>query len=406
MSATPRERFVALDRLRALAVLLMIQGHAFSELLDREVQSGPWYRLHKLVHGLTAPMFLMGAGLAFGITTYPRWESFHAGGEEHRARLRRYASITLLGYALQLPGQSLRALRSTSAEVWREILAVGPLQLIGVTLFVAQLTTRLASGPRQHARAALGVGLIMALMAPYAWHVEPASLDAPLLMAFLNGRTGSQFAAFPWMAYVLVALGLAGAVATRRGAERLRNGARWAAAGGLACGVTYTLYRLEVNPYGEHDFWHSSPIDAVFRMGGVALFLALASVLATRPGKVDRALAILARHSLLAYVTHLWLLYGAFEMTGLVDRVGRQTLSIEGAAGASLGLIALTVAVIVAWRHVQHTGLIHNVFERLTRLSSRWHIARRSSWSWTKSGTDLTDGASARGSVSPAPHSS
>ena len=25
-------------------------------------------------------------------------------------------------------------------------------------------------------------------------------------------------------------------------------------AGALACGVTYSLYRARVNPYGEHDF--------------------------------------------------------------------------------------------------------------------------------------------------------
>lgn len=406
MSDSPQGRFVALDRLRALAVLLMIQGHAFSELLDREVQSGTWYRLHRLVHGLTAPMFLMGAGLAFGITTYPRWEVFRAGGSEHRARLRRYASITLLGYALQLPGNSLRALRSTSPDVWREILSVGPLQLIGVTLFAAQLMTRVASGPRQHARAALGVAVIIALTAPYAWGVEPGSLDAPLLLAFLNGHTGSQFAAFPWMAYVLVALALSCAGTTERGHRWLRSGPRWAAVGGLCCGATYALYRARVNPYGVHDFWHSNPLDTVFRMGGVALFLALASMWASRPGKVDRALAILARHSLLAYVAHLWLLYGVFSAPGLVDLVGHGSLSLEESMWASLGLIAVTVTLIVAWRHLQHTRLIPNVFERLTRLSSSWHIAHPSWRSWSKSGPNVTDGASARGSVSPAPHSS
>ncbi|MCA9579104.1 MAG: DUF1624 domain-containing protein, partial [Myxococcales bacterium] len=127
MSNPPQGRWVALDRLRAIAVLLMIQGHLFHELLDPAAQTGPWFRLHKLFHGMTAPMFLMGAGLAFGLTTYPRWETFRSGGPEHTARLRRYALIVLLGYALQLPGHSLSSLFSRSPEVWAQIVKVGPL---------------------------------------------------------------------------------------------------------------------------------------------------------------------------------------------------------------------------------------------------------------------------------------
>ena len=406
MSDSPSGRFVALDRLRALAVLLMIQGHAFFELLDPAATRGTWYRLHKLVHGLTAPMFLMGAGLAFGITTYPRWERFRTHGAEHHARLRRYALIVLLGYALQLPGHSLRSLGSPSPDVWRTILAVGPLQLIGVTLLFAQLGTRVLPTPRSHALGALTLGLVVTLVAPFAWNVAPASPDASGLLAFLNGRTRSQFPVFPWAAFVLGALALSVACTSARGARWLRSGLRWGVAGALACGVTYALYRARVNPYGEHDFWHSSPLYTVFRAGGVALFLALVSVLASRPGKLDRGLAILSRHSLLAYVTHLLLLYGSFPVPGMVHALGRGELGIEAATLASLGLIVATVAVIVAWRHIRHTGLIPNSFQRLTRLLSGWHTARATLGTWTESETHVTERSGVHGSVSPAPRSS
>ena len=147
-------------------------------------------------------------------------------------------------------------------------------------------------------------------------------------------------------------------------------------------------------------------MNTVFRAGGVALFLALVSVRASRPGKLDRGLRILSRHSLLAYVTHLLLLYGSFPVPGMVHALGRGTLGIEAATLASLGLIVATVAVIVAWRHIQHTGLIPNSFQRLTRLLSGWHTTRATLDAWTKSETHVTERSGVHGPVSPAPRSS
>src|SRR5262249_12613026 len=64
-----RRRWLALDVLRGVAVLLMIQGHTFTALLDPAHYVGNWSRWHSLLHGLTAPMFLLGGGLAYGFVT-------------------------------------------------------------------------------------------------------------------------------------------------------------------------------------------------------------------------------------------------------------------------------------------------------------------------------------------------
>jgi uncharacterized membrane protein len=62
-------RWLALDLLRFLAVLLMVQGHTFTALIEDAVRALGWYRWHSYVHGYTAPLFMFSAGLAFGVTT-------------------------------------------------------------------------------------------------------------------------------------------------------------------------------------------------------------------------------------------------------------------------------------------------------------------------------------------------
>ncbi len=49
-----------------------------------------WFDAHRYVHGFTAPMFLLGAGLAFGITTLPNLDAHAVWGTRMRARLSRY----------------------------------------------------------------------------------------------------------------------------------------------------------------------------------------------------------------------------------------------------------------------------------------------------------------------------
>ena len=185
------------------------------------------------------------------------------------------------------------------------------------------------------------------------------------------------------------------------GLRWLRSGATWAVGGALACATTYTLYRHHVNPYGEHDFWHSNPLYVGFRAGGVALWLAAASFFAGRARRLDRGLAILARHSLFAYVAHLLILYGSFPVPGFVHVLGRDSLSIPEATAASLLLIGLTVALIVTWRHVQHTRLIPNGFRSLTRLLARCDIRALALRAWTK-GTPSS--AHSEGSLAAARH--
>lgn len=302
-------RWLALDVFRALAVLWMIQGHTFTALLGTPDAFGQLYRL---LHGLTAPMFLTGAGLAYGIVNFSAQKPVVAGRS-----LRRASMLLAFGTVLQLPAASLWASMSL-AELLRAALLPGALQLVAACLGLAELLRALSRGrARWFAGLAASVAVALTLLAPWVWGLGLS--HRYLLGSWLDGQTGGPFPLAPWPSFFLL-----GAAISACWGARLWREPRWVALHGLvglgASALCYALFasgeRL-TTLYGEHAFWLTNPMFVAFRAG---LVLAWLGVLSSASGVIARALAAwpglarvvsaLSRHSLIAYVVHLSLLYG------------------------------------------------------------------------------------------------
>lgn len=340
-------RWLALDRLRALAVLLMVQGHTFTALMKPgELPSGV-ERIHKLIHGLTAPMFLLGAGMAFAITSYPRYATQRLDPAVFRSRMQRCLLLLVIGYGLQLPGGSLLAAFRAEGPRLAMVLRVGPLHLIALTLFISQLLTRVLPSARLHAATITGLGLLVSLGTPAVWKSATSEVWGMGLGSWLDSRYGSNFPVFPWASFVMFGVGLGGLLAV----GRRPKGATFALAGGALCAATYALYSLQWVDVSPEWFWHTSPCYVAFRIGLVLLFLALFHVGENDPkaqANSGRSLtAVLTRHSLAAYVVHLLVLYGTPLTPNIVHRVGR-TLSLAEASSVFVGVMLLTLLVAAA----------------------------------------------------------
>lgn len=351
------ERFVALDRLRALAVVSMVQGHTFTALLADGELPHELKRIHSLIHGLTAPAFLFGAGLAFGVATYPRYAQHREGGAPLQRRLRRYAGLLAIGYALQLPGSSLFAALRLQGDQLVPVLRVGPLQLIALCLGVAQLAVLLFRSPARHALAALVLGLLLMFTAPLVWTADASAFGGVFVASWLDGRTGSLFPIFPWASYTL--LGTAASFLLTQPAQRAIGGVHWLLAGLATAGASYALFRAGVRLADEPLFWRASPLFVCFRLGLVLIVLGLLHAGTERARSNQRQLAalgghgraswsaLLARHSLAAYVCHLLLLYGTPLTPSLHHKVGGSLTAPEATAVFVL-LMLLTAGVIKA----------------------------------------------------------
>jgi uncharacterized membrane protein len=342
-----RRRWLALDRLRATAIVLMVQGHTFSALLDPSALSKGVERVHSLVHGLTAPMFLLGAGLTFGVTSYPRYAQQRLDRALFRSRMQRCALLMLVGYALQLPGGSPLAIFSATQAEKMLLLRVGPLHLIALTLCVSQLLMRAIGSPRLHALAVSALGLAIVGFTPAVWKGGYSARLGPGLGNWLDDHFGSHFSLFPWASFMLLGVGIGGLVCA--GDERQRARALLAA-GGLLAGGSYTLFALDLAGFEPHWFWYTSPCYVAFRLGIVLLVLGALHRRGDRAQRTDSAevkpglTAILTRHSLAAYVAHLLLLYGT-PLTPNLARRFAQRLSLPETCFVFAAVMLLTVGI-------------------------------------------------------------
>lgn len=335
-------RFRPLDRLRAVAVVLMVQGHTFTALLAPDALPLEVLNVHALLHGLTAPMFLFGAGFAFAVASYPRYQAFRSQPALVLARLRRYALLLALGYGLQLPGASLSAaLRLDEAELV-PVLRVGPLHLMALCMTFCQLSIFLARSPTAHALGMLAAATTMAALAPWVYGSQLGTAFGPLLGAWLDASRGSLFPLFPWASFALFGVAV-GARAVRRPIGMHH----FLLSGSLLAATSYALFRFGVRLAAPLWFWHASPLYVLFRIGLVACLLGLFH-LGTRATTPSRLGVTLAQHSLVAYVTHLLVLYGTPFTPNLAHRFER-TLGLVETSVACAGIMLLTLLATFAW---------------------------------------------------------
>jgi acyltransferase len=354
---TPCERWTALDKLRALAVVLMIQGHTFAALLRADQMPVGIRHLHSVLHGLTAPAFLYGAGLAFGTATYARYGEHRAIGSALQRRLWRYLMLVLLGYALQLPGGSLWAAVRAQGDQLTLMCRVGPLQLIGVTLGFCQLAVLALSTPRRHATVAAALGGVVMLGATPIAQTGLAAAASPFLGSFLDDRGGSNFPIFPWSAFVLLGIGSAGVLYHQ---ERLRRALPFVSIGALSALCAYTVFRQAAAQHEEGWLWRTSPSYLVFRLGLVVLLLGMLHLGHLGSAQAEPRAAwssLLAKQSLAAYVVHLLLLYGTPLTPNVALAYGKSLSLAQTSVACGLMLVA-TLAITRLWDWLEHRQLV------------------------------------------------
>jgi uncharacterized membrane protein len=336
------KRFWALDRLRALAVVLMIQGHTFTALMQPRAFSPAVDRVHGLLHGLTAPAFLFGAGLAFGFATYGRYESHRQLGRATQRRFVRYLSLLAIGYALQLPGASLWAAFHVHGAQLELVCRIGPLQLVALTLGLCQLAIVVVPTPRLHAALSAALGLAVLAGADVVGRAGLSDRLPLVLGALFDDNHGSQFPLFPWASFALFGVALAGLLRER---ARPPHMASYMALGGLLVVAAFAALESGLAPFDNHWFWRTSPTYFAFRLGLVVIALGLL-VRREDPTRSDEdgLTALLARRSLTAYVAHLLLLYGTPFTPNLVYRLGA-TLNLVQVSVTFALIFAATIAI-------------------------------------------------------------
>lgn len=357
-----KERWRALDLLRFVAVVLMVQGHTFAALLEPAIRRDPSLLWHDYLHGLTAPLFFFASGVAFGTATLKHWALHTTWGLPVTKRLTRYGWLLFIGYMLSLPDLSFRSLFGPrSHEAALAFFRVDALQHIAVSLIIVEGLLLGLKRKRPFAWSVTIVGAILVLTAPSVWRLPVEDWLALPFAAYVNIDTGSIFPLFPWMGFICAGV-IAAGLSFDESDKTLKPhiALRYAATGLALWSVADVLQRSGINPFGAHDYWKVSPIFFGTRLGwvlmGFALLCALESASrwwAGRRGSLSAAatgslLRTIGQETLGVYVFHLLLLYGSPFFVGLTGGYAH-SLDVLEASWVAVLLLVVSVVLALLW---------------------------------------------------------
>jgi uncharacterized membrane protein len=317
----------------------MVQGHSLDVLLAPSHRAGAFFSTWMFLRGITAPMFLVLAGVAFSIVTARRWDAYLHYSPEMRRRIFRFSSLIFFGYAMHSPVRSPFDIPGLSAESWQSWSQVDVLQCIGVTLLTIQLLILVLRTPARLAAVVGALAVSIALITPLTWHPALTGHFPPFIAAYLNGLSGSVFPLFPWAAYICAGVWLGHWYLHRKTAQvPLLLG------GGLGLIVLgFALEKPMSLLFDNFALWRTSPNIFILKVGCVCVFLAAINLVTRHVSFPRRPTQALAQESLPVYLLHLAVLYGSAWNLGLRQYVG-DTLGVRATLlWVSLLLVSMTL---------------------------------------------------------------
>ena len=291
------ERVRAVDWLRGIAVLFMIQCHALVLLLP-DLRQGDTTKFLLKLDGLVAPAFLFSAGLALSMLLVRS----AAGGKQGDRLGRNFKrALQVLGVATLVNWMWFPLLREP-----RWLARLDILHCVGLSLLlVLPVATALASRPRVLRGVALALALVVFFLSPLGEAVEGRWAYV------LNKSTGAVFPLLPWLGFTWLGA-YVGAVTGEQGRAGLVRALLFL----IGLGATGWLAAEPLNDlYPWHRFFVTNPSNAAERSMWVCLVLLGLVELERRtasegaPSRVRRFVETFGTSSLSAYFFHEALLY-------------------------------------------------------------------------------------------------
>ncbi|MFA6457759.1 MAG: heparan-alpha-glucosaminide N-acetyltransferase domain-containing protein [Bacteroidota bacterium] len=335
-----KQRYLFIDLLRFIAVLFMIQGHTFDATLPYSVRHHALFTAHDFFHGFIAPLFLFASGVAFGISTFKKWDEHIVLSRKVYKRIGRFVSLLIIGYALHLPFLSLQKIiaEATPAEI-ASFLQVDALHCIAVTLLILQIGVLVLKTEKRFVLFTAILAAVIIFGAPFVWSATLRQTVPLWLLSYINAENNSWFPIFPWSGFLLVGVLFSwffiNAKEHHHAIALMRN---IAIVGAVSFIVPLLVIDVPFGLYPVHDVWKANPLIVMARLGFVAM--ATAGVFyAEHSLKVRSTVAqIMGRESLFIYILHLVILYGSVLNRGL-----QQTMT-EGLSVLQSALVFLLIA--------------------------------------------------------------
>ncbi len=334
-------RYGFIDLLRGFALVMMIETHIVNAYLPVVLRKGSaFFFWLSFVNGLVAPGFLFAAGFSVVLQSNSQWDNWLHFRPPFWRQMRRLGFICLVAYFNHLEGfKWSRYLRNWGDRtMWAKTLQVDVLQCIVVSLLVVHLLILVL---RRKNLLAWGTCLLagcVAFVTPWIWSLDFRGRLPLSLALFLNPHGISLFPIFPWICFVLAgscaSCFFLKSVELRKIPEFMRGiailGVLMIAAGLMLRHAPYTLP-------GYANFYTTSPLYIMIRIGCILLISVLLYSLETGMQWVPRPIQLAGQESLLVYGVHIWLIFAFLR--------GKRMGPILGLETGYLGCLLLSAAI-------------------------------------------------------------
>jgi uncharacterized membrane protein len=331
-------RIEAVDWLRGLAVILMIQTHLYDAWCSAAAKTTEAYAWTRYLGGLPSRMFLLLVGVSMAI----RFESQMARQVSYRTMARTAArrglEILVLAYLFRIQEYILGGW----GDNWRDIYRVDILNCIGASMIVSAFIAAPRKGRPQIWLSLAAAGAFIALGPIIGPAHFPSYLPRPITSYLGGERPMAWFPLFPWAAWVLVGV-VIGHYWVRQSVTARRQAIAFVVTGAVGLVMMYVVTTVRRHyPRIIHY-----PSDMVAQMGPGTFFnrlgwmgpAALAGYLVCRfvgRGRFS-PMRQLGQTSLLVYWVHVELVYG-YTFARIHHRLSM--------AWATVGMVLMTAAML------------------------------------------------------------
>lgn len=338
VSAT-RLRFI--DMARAVAILLMLEGHFVDVTLAAgyRIAGHPVYDAWLYLRGMAAPTFFTVTGLIFAYLLSGVRDADFLKSQRVRRGMLRVAELMFWGYLLQLNLRMVPAWIAGGSHTWFQAFHVLQCIAVGLSVMIAVFGVFRKAGPGTQAAVFLTAGFLDFLAA-----VLLANADGPIPHAappwIQNAIKGpwSNFPLAPWLAFTFY--GAAAGVLVRHHSGGKQGGMSPAAF--LVPGVILSLFGWPLDRFIGSLLldWTGGPPLRVLpdlfhgRIGEILLVLAALTWFENRFRPGASWFQTIGRNTFPIYVGHAVLLYGGFTGWGLQNLWEKSLNPWQAAAGA------------------------------------------------------------------------
>ncbi|MCX7909345.1 MAG: DUF1624 domain-containing protein [Ignavibacteria bacterium] len=310
------QRLVFLDLTRVIAMIMMILGHAFFDLVQPnlvDITQFPWI-IWEFIRGLTAPIFLVVSGIV-QVFANKRIDG-KVPSDIVMRRVRTALLLIFLAYFLNFPVEKAFHIFFQPKSALLHFFQVNILQIIGLTLLWVLLYFKLTKNNLQLGKISLITAITIFTLTPIVHLIDWYKFLPLPLAPYLSLAKGSYFTIFPFSGFMFFGV----AFGTYLQKFSLEDRAQVVITKGIKIGLIllplgiliYILINLMNLPF--IDVFKGNPGMSIIRLSCVFIVLSIVVFLYKRyfadSTIVKKISFTLGKNALFVYVVHLVILFG------------------------------------------------------------------------------------------------